>query len=566
MENQPHDSICGCSVDQVHRDMLYRFDQVFEIGDVLREELASFFSGALPRTPRGTTAAVFNTGGSTWSDVIEVTVDVDARLTAASDYSHFDDQGRFPLRHIDNSESALRPLPASVRVFDGQREIPATLVRASVENRLELGYERAPHQYNVNRLVVAFRAEDVPPMGWKLYGVEPVYEDSPAEARDESQTIENEFYRASVAPDGTLTLLDLRTGRVHEGLNRLVDGGDCGDEYTYCPPDEDRLVQADPASIETAVIERNGVRQRLRITGVLHVPVEARNRFEGRSEATVDCAFETIVTLMTGERRVDVATTVDNRARDHRLRAHFPTGVHASTHRSSGTFSVDERPMRPEADPDALEDIATWPMKDFCHAGDASGGLAVSCRGIREYEALEGEDGQAVLAVTLLRCTGLISQRQMRTRRFKGGWSEAAPEGQCLGVWHFEYSLLFHEGGWDAAQIAVAAHRFCYPMSALALDGSGQGDSRQESLIAVEDPSLIVSALKQCDFEDGYILRLYNTSPRSIDTRVRFPAAVRRVWRANLREDTLYDLGLRKGATTLQVKPFEIVTMKFELS
>ena len=27
LENHPHDSICGCSIDQVHQDMIYRFDQ-----------------------------------------------------------------------------------------------------------------------------------------------------------------------------------------------------------------------------------------------------------------------------------------------------------------------------------------------------------------------------------------------------------------------------------------------------------------------------------------------------------------------------------------------------------
>jgi len=33
MRNHPHDSICGCSLDQVHRDMMYRFDQCQIIGD-----------------------------------------------------------------------------------------------------------------------------------------------------------------------------------------------------------------------------------------------------------------------------------------------------------------------------------------------------------------------------------------------------------------------------------------------------------------------------------------------------------------------------------------------------
>ena len=33
LQNHPHDSICGCSVDQVHQDMVYRFDQVAMIAE-----------------------------------------------------------------------------------------------------------------------------------------------------------------------------------------------------------------------------------------------------------------------------------------------------------------------------------------------------------------------------------------------------------------------------------------------------------------------------------------------------------------------------------------------------
>src|SRR4029077_12572958 len=35
LENHPHDSMCGCSVDQVHQDMLYRFDQSLGIASRL---------------------------------------------------------------------------------------------------------------------------------------------------------------------------------------------------------------------------------------------------------------------------------------------------------------------------------------------------------------------------------------------------------------------------------------------------------------------------------------------------------------------------------------------------
>jgi mannosylglycerate hydrolase len=38
MENHPHDSICGCSIDQVHEEMRSRFDQVDQIGEELTRQ------------------------------------------------------------------------------------------------------------------------------------------------------------------------------------------------------------------------------------------------------------------------------------------------------------------------------------------------------------------------------------------------------------------------------------------------------------------------------------------------------------------------------------------------
>jgi alpha-mannosidase len=38
MENHPHDSICGCSIDQVHEEMKARFDQVEQIGEEIVQQ------------------------------------------------------------------------------------------------------------------------------------------------------------------------------------------------------------------------------------------------------------------------------------------------------------------------------------------------------------------------------------------------------------------------------------------------------------------------------------------------------------------------------------------------
>ena len=38
LQNQPHDSICGCSIDQVHKDMEYRYDQSYGIANLVARD------------------------------------------------------------------------------------------------------------------------------------------------------------------------------------------------------------------------------------------------------------------------------------------------------------------------------------------------------------------------------------------------------------------------------------------------------------------------------------------------------------------------------------------------
>src|SRR5262249_10964453 len=61
LANHPHDSICGCSIDQVHRDMEHRFDQVEQIvGEVARAGLAAIAAETDTRTDGGAALVVFN--------------------------------------------------------------------------------------------------------------------------------------------------------------------------------------------------------------------------------------------------------------------------------------------------------------------------------------------------------------------------------------------------------------------------------------------------------------------------------------------------------------------------
>lgn len=74
MENHPHDSICGCSIDQVHAEMLPRFDQVEQLGEELTRQSLAALSGIMDTTHPDALAALvlFNPSDSPHQEVVQV--------------------------------------------------------------------------------------------------------------------------------------------------------------------------------------------------------------------------------------------------------------------------------------------------------------------------------------------------------------------------------------------------------------------------------------------------------------------------------------------------------------
>jgi hypothetical protein len=142
-------------------------------------------------------------------------------------------------------------------------------------------------------------------------------------------------------------------------------------------------------------------------------------RAEGLEERTGEVEHEVVtqLELRVGERALRVETTIDNRSRDHRLRAHFPLPSPAATSRAETAFGTVERGVEAEGGPTEAP-LPTYPALRFVQAG----GLTVVHAGVAEYELVDVRDGRAhELALTLVRCTGMLSQVPMPTRPLPAG-------------------------------------------------------------------------------------------------------------------------------------------------
>jgi mannosylglycerate hydrolase len=245
---------------------------------------------------------------------------------------------------------------------------------------------------------------------------------------------------------------------------------------------------------------------------------------------------ETIVRLVRGTERVELRTTVDNAAEDHRLRVRFPIATDADEVRAESQFALVRRPLE-QAPP-----RAPWaePPVPTAHTlgAVALGPLALLTKGLPEYEA--GID--RLLRLTLLRCVGTIARPPgLPTRPVGAGPPVPTPEGQCLGVHTFEYALRFDADRLSDAGLLRAAQ-----------------DYRTDFVIGEPldppfelDGDVVFSCLKGAEDGDGVVLRVFNPNATPERMAVHGMDAVR----IRLDEEAGADGGLELG-------PGEIATFR----
>ncbi len=633
LENHPHDSICGCSVDQVHREMVTRFDWCEQIG----EEVTQRALQAIAQQINASTPAivVFNPASALRTDVVSVevepppepgqplldeagqpvpyrTLDRHSREVSgmemdregfASLVAEFKSTGGRMQEQLTfrRAEVAVEKSIAHVHLIVSQREgAEPGPVDEALERAQALLADEAIQHYSVRllkdeRLRIQFVARDVPPMGYVTYTL--AAGGKKQEARSKKQgagskhrptssiehpassiphpapSIENEFCRVEVDPEGgTLTITDKTTGQVLRGCNHFVDGGDRGDEYTYCQPEHDRLVDR-PATPSTArLLSADEVGATLEIALGYRVPVSVvpgdRSR---RNDETTPLPIVTRVTLTPGVRRVDFETTVETCARDHRLRVHFPTGLTVDTACADGHFDVAERPLDVPAETEgwAEQPVPTHPQRAFVDVSDGERGVMLANRGLPEYEILRGENG-AEIALTLLRCVGWLSRDDMHCRLGHAGPREATSEAQCTGRHTFRYSLIIHTG--DYRQPHALAYAFQTDLRALSTDAhpdpcvlSGtEGLPPALSFVTVEPSTLETSTVKEPEEGEGLIVRCWNIGNEPVEGTVRLWRPFRRALRVNLAEEGAAELARDADAVTLPVRGREVVTVRLE--
>lgn len=526
--NQAHDAVGGCSVDRVHQEMLARWGEVETLSDELcrrsMRDLARRIDGG-GLSPRDLQLTVFNTLPFERSVVVELTLDLP-------------------------SEEAP-PVPFSVETLDG-RAVPVQVISrepyaATVEGGCEL-----PLTLQVQRVRALLDLSDLPALGYETFAIKPgkaAERQTGASIVKSNTRLENERLIVDVGENGTLRLTDKRTSRTMDRLCAFEDSAEFGDPWNRVVPDGDATLDTLGLAARSEIDRDGPLEGRLKVTLDFPLPVGKADD-AGRAAETVSIPITLAVSLKKGSPMLEVTVDLDNRAKDHRLRILFPSGLpKAEFSFAEGQFDVLRRPIRV---PDGVgwkePPYATHPMWNFVDVSDDENGLAILNDGLTEYEVVDDEP--RTIAVTLLRAFG------------KFVFGRPTPEAQCLGRHRYRFAVYPHRGPWRDADLFRRTAEHLVPVQALESAPTRGPEKPRRSFLSLSSSSVVFSGMKQGEDGQSLVLRFWNPLDTPQEVSLHTVQRIRRAERITLEEKPVGPLAVSDGhSVTLTAEKKKIVTV-----
>ncbi len=498
IKNHPHDSICGCSIDQVHNEMKTRFDWAEQIG-----------------------IEVFNLSFMHLSNLINFKPQESNRIALI----------------------IFNPLPwkrKDIVIFNGISKV----------NNLQLKF---PEDFKL----IDSDNNEIEYQGYCLPGEPRFSRENDINYQFSFETdfilgensIENEFYKVKVKNNGQINILDKKRNIWFENVCQFEDVADWGDEYDYSGPTRkqvDKKYTTKDAEIVELMPFLNGPSQKsIKIKMIIKLPVSLTPDRSQRENNLIENAINLYISLYKGINRIDFKIDLDNKSKDHRIRVLFPSNIISDKIFCDGHFFIVPRNViLPKTKHWAQKPSKTNHQKDFIALNDESKCFAILNRGLPEYEAIRNDGGTITIAMTLLRSIGWLSRPNLDSRRSDAGPSIKTPGAQCVGSYTFELSLVIEDYHkyWLDSKVHIKGKEFNCPLKPifplmlkstlkrtdlLMLSRMGLLSALNKlpdkkvasyllselSFLEIDNKNILLSALKKSEKGDYLIIRVYNISP-----------------------------------------------------
>ena len=523
LQNHPHDSICGCSVDDVHTEMVTRFRKVHaSVHQLLRSHTESVIAALHTADMEGAkTITVWNPLSRTISELTAVTVD-------------------FPKDAVISADDIV--------VYDGKNSVPAAVEDLGVCFDYILPKDAFRVPFYVRRFRITFRAADLPPTGYKTFTVhtDGNHGDMQSDLQCSGRRMANKYLTVVIQKDGSVRVTDKRSRSTYT-TGIMLDAGDVGDEYIFRETADGVRVTTEGGKAVAVLVQNDSSALAWKVTHTMQIPADADRAGKMRIGESV-MIVENTFTLRAGAERLDVRTVIHNNAKNHRLTMLTRNDIQTDMLLAEGQFDIVKRPITPWEG--WTNPTRPGKMTTFFGLEDNKRGLLIAGRGLHEYEVLR--DGANTMALTLHRGIDQL-----------GDWGVfPTPDAQCLGELTVEYALIPYTVRNRSDAVDQAYSFAAAPFYAVSDDLHEGTIPAADSLIAMEGRGFVLSALKMCETRDSVICRVFQ--PYEKDTRMTIEAGDRfaEAWLVNLNEDRMEKLPKRNGKFYIPVKAKKIVTVE----
>lgn len=499
MQNHPHDSICGCGVDAIHRGMMSRFETSLEIAKFVRDESLEAIGKAIDTSMFKETDNVFyvmNTQGNRKSGLVEVEIELERHILNQT--PHFEAYDK--LRNLEIGD---------FEVVDSQgNNIPFDVVSSETRFDYDLPKDAFRIAYLARFIKVRLSLKDMKPYSWNTYAlrsIEGQKEKNPDTYDSSTPLIENDYVRVSVDA-GIVSVVDKVNDFEYKDVLHFEDTGDIGNEYIYKMSDDGKIIDSRDYVKSCTITENTELVKVIELVHEMEVPASADKQLRYEQEAIIDITqrkskrskemvmlnISTRIIVERDNRFVKFETLINNNAKDHRVRVLLTPNIQTEKHVAESVFEVIERPNKMGSNWTNPENPQH--QHGFMSLSDEKRVMVVGNAGLHEYEVVDNN-----VAITLFRSVGEM-----------GDWGFfETPEAQCLGNNSYHYSLGFGvpQEKYTLYQNARTQHVDIVSKSVEYHNGTLKPNGQ---FIDIEQEGIIVTSLKRGETSQDYFVRSYN--------------------------------------------------------
>ncbi len=546
LKNHAHDSICGCSPDQVHRDMDYRYDQSRLINAKMitcATEAIAFRVNTPELEGEEFALAVFNPTQAELNQPIDVELWFDENTkNTYGEFFGYEKKIGFRLYDLEGNEIAydyLQYCPQRRRFHRpwGKTCIGQECIVVTVTLKLKIpafGYttlickpEAKPTRHPTGGIVAGDRA------------------------------LENQFLRVAVSDNGSLSLLDKRSGEKYERLLVFEDRADIGDGWFHGIAVNDRICSSTACSADVEIVADGAYKGTIRIVNRMIIPecFEFDRRMR-RSGKTITQEIESFVTLRDGCDYLEIKTVIDNQARDHRIRVLFESNATTDSYQSDSAFDIIDRKIGLPADNHTYKELAveTTPQATWTAVFDDSRGLAVIAPDLPETAVRDVPEH--TLALTLLR--GYV-----RTI-----FTDGEEDCQSLGRHEFNYRLAPTNGVPNYQQLTQLAQSTAAGVRTAQVLRRDQKLIPQRNLpgtygqLTVTPGKAILSSLRRHPEKNHLELRIFNPTTSEMTEKLAFTEPISSAELTDFEGNVIETIPVMPGnSLVVNIAPKRIITI-----